>query len=174
MGRPFLTGFEKFRIADGQSFKAGDNLWHKNLYRHPERQGAWPEKEYTTLHDVYSLGVVLLELGIWQSFVVEGTDGTPVPGPVLPISTLLAEKNQRKKAAEIKQVLVDLSRHALPSCMRNKYTSIVLSCLTCLDVENPGFGDPDEFVDEDGILMGVKHVEEVSHRRLTGNPALTS
>ena len=36
-----------------------------NVYRHPSRQGAI-RKGHTKLHDIYSLGVVLLEIGLWQ------------------------------------------------------------------------------------------------------------
>lgn len=50
----------------------GDDKWQDNLYRHPERQGKNPEESYTMHHDVYSLGVCLLEIGLWTSFVKYG------------------------------------------------------------------------------------------------------
>jgi serine/threonine protein kinase len=66
---PFLVGFEKFRRAGGRSNMSGDTLWEKNLYRHPKRQGEYPEEEYKMQHDIYSLGVCLLEIGLGTSFV---------------------------------------------------------------------------------------------------------
>lgn len=42
------------------------------------------------------------------------------------------------------------------------YTSVVLSCLTCLDRDNHAFGDESEFIDEDGVLVGVRYIEKAS------------
>jgi hypothetical protein len=66
---PFLIGFEKFRRAEGRTYMSGDTFWDKNLYRHPRRQGEYPEEEYKMQHDIYSLGVCLLEIGLGTSFV---------------------------------------------------------------------------------------------------------
>jgi hypothetical protein len=66
---PFLVGFEKFRWAEGRTYMSGDTFWEKNLYRHPKRQGEYPEEEYKMQHDIYSLGVCLLEIGLGTSFV---------------------------------------------------------------------------------------------------------
>jgi hypothetical protein len=157
-----LVGFEKFRLADGQTLRQGDSSWEKDLYRHPSRQGLQPEEDYVLQHDIYSLGVLLLEIGLWTSFVVQGSSPDNfTPGPALNINGFLAEKNQRKKATEIKRTLVDMASNRLPNKMGWKYTNIVLSCLTCLDKVNNGFGDEDQFMDEDGILVGVRYIESV-------------
>jgi serine/threonine protein kinase len=66
---PFLVGFEKFRQAGSRTYMSGDKFWEKNLYRHPKRQGEYPEEEYKMQHDIYSLGVCLLEIGLGTSFV---------------------------------------------------------------------------------------------------------
>ena len=68
IGTPYLIGFEQFRFAEGKTYRVGDSKWDKNLYRHPQRQGEHPEEDYVMQHDIYSLGVCLLEIGIWQSF----------------------------------------------------------------------------------------------------------
>src|SRR5437762_12139836 len=36
-----------------------------NVYRHPERWGL-PTVRFQPIHDVYALGVVLLEIGLWR------------------------------------------------------------------------------------------------------------
>jgi hypothetical protein len=60
-------GFEESRENEGQSSNVGFyGDWQTNIYRHPERQGEHPANRYSMIHDVYSLGVVLLELGLWQ------------------------------------------------------------------------------------------------------------
>jgi hypothetical protein len=162
LGTPFLVGFERFRFADGRTYMAGDRSWEKNLYRHPKRQGLYPEEEYTMHHDIYSVGVCLLEIGLWSCFVDYSEDREAVrPGSDLPISDLIEAQDQRKAAANVKAILVDTARSRLPLKMGNKYTDIVVSCLTCLDKDNEAFGDDKEFEDEDGIIVGVRYIEKV-------------
>ncbi|KAI9713713.1 MAG: hypothetical protein M1812_006551 [Candelaria pacifica] len=164
LGVPFLVGFENFRSATGHSYLIGDSLWHKNLYRHPKRQGLHPEEEYIMQHDIYSLGVCLLEIGLWSPFVFYYKGASkPEVGSVLGLSHELFEmKDQRKKAFEIKRILVALAKDHLPCVMGKRYTEVVLSCLTCLDKDNENFGDESEFEDDDGILVGVRYIEKVN------------
>lgn len=62
---PFLHGFEFARPDSDPSIgRAGDDL-EFNIYRHPDRQGS-VRKGHLKKHDIYSLGVVLLEIGLWQ------------------------------------------------------------------------------------------------------------
>jgi hypothetical protein len=42
-----------------------------------------------------------------------------------------------------------------------KYSNVVVSCLSCLDRGNQGFGDESEFQDSDGMVIGVKYIENV-------------
>jgi hypothetical protein len=59
--------------------------------------------------------------------------------------------------------------------MGQKYTNIVLSCLTCLDKIDNGFGNEDNFMDKDGILVGVRYIENVRMSGIyrSGRAALT-
>jgi serine/threonine protein kinase len=162
IGAVFLIGFENFRPEGGQTFLASDSLWEKDLYRHPTRQGLRPQEEYIMQHDIYSLGVTLLEIGLWTSFVIELEGSTELtPAPELDIAGHLTERNPRKRAAGIKGSLIEAAERRLPSKMGQKYTNIVLSCLTCLDNTHNGFGDEDDFMDKDGILVGVRYIENV-------------
>lgn len=63
---PFLTEFELSRPESAFSLLSYDSEPEKNLYRHPERQGP-PTSKFNKVHDVYALGVVLLEIGLWQT-----------------------------------------------------------------------------------------------------------
>ena len=69
---PWLHGFEYSRPE--LDFSAGfvDSCPSRDIYRHPERQGQ-PQKLFNKLHDIYALGVVLLEIGI-SSPVALGQD----------------------------------------------------------------------------------------------------
>jgi len=160
LGASFLLGFEKFRLADGKTMRFGDCVWERDLYRHPRRQGLKPEEDYTMQHDIYSLGVCLLEIGLWESFVKFCEGSNPSPSPVLAILSD-PEKDEVKKASLVKDVLVDLAKERLPSRMGDIYTEIVVTCLTCLDDCNADFGDDSEFQDADGVLIGVRYIEKV-------------
>ena len=164
LGAPFLLGFQKFRFVEGKTKRLGDLEWERDLYRHPRRQGLNPEEDYKMQHDIYSLGVCLLEIGLWTSFIKYNDN----PASALPSSVLcnvdFTGKDRVKRAFDIKNVLVNLAREDLPSRMGHLYTDIVVNCLTCLDKENVDFGDEDEFQDADGVLVGVRYIEKVSLR----------
>ncbi|KAI9893518.1 MAG: hypothetical protein M1814_006314 [Vezdaea aestivalis] len=63
---PFLTGFDSSRPAAAHSHTAPSrNLHSSDLYRHPASLGVF-RAEYCTRFDIYSLGLVLLEIGLWK------------------------------------------------------------------------------------------------------------
>ena len=61
---PYLCGFEYARPSGGPSTSRRVQDFELNVYRHPDRQGI-PNKYHTKKHDIYSFGVLLLEIGIW-------------------------------------------------------------------------------------------------------------
>jgi hypothetical protein len=63
---PFLGGFEFARPDSDPSIGQSADDVAFNVYRHPARQGD-TRKGHRKIHDIYSLGVVLLEIGLWQS-----------------------------------------------------------------------------------------------------------
>ena len=155
----FLVGFEKVRTADGRTRRSGDSAWEKNLYRHPYRQGLSPEDIYTMQHDIYSLGVCLLEVGMWESFVLyEDGVTAPLPAPALGITL---DSPEFRQPVLMKENLIALAKHDLPKRMGERYKEVVVNCLTCLDEDNADFGDQSEFEDLDGVLVGVKYIEKV-------------
>jgi len=113
-------------------------------------------------HDLYSLGVCLLEIGMWSSFVTfDESSSFATPGASLDIVSQLAIKDLRKRAFEIKSILFDMAEKHLPGRMGNKYANVAMSCLACLDKGN-AFGNEDEFLDEDGVEVGVRYIAKVS------------
>jgi hypothetical protein len=158
LGSLFLVGFKTFRMADGRTLRRGDSAWERNIYRHPQRQGLHPDEDYTMQHDIYSLGVCLLEIGLWESFVTYNTHGDPSPSPALGIHP---ESPNLKKPFSIKEGLTALAKDVLPKKMGNRYAQIVVTCLTCLDEDNAEFGDKSEFEDGDGVLVAVRYIEKV-------------
>ena len=138
-------------------------------------------------HDIYSLGVVLLEIGLWTSFILFGpesekneendppiyTEDDSVPFPSdessVPFPNDLLEPKQALSplgnAVENKERLEYLAENELPARLGRRYTDIVLLCLRCLDPgtgENKtgkGFGA--DVKDEDGFVIGVRFIENV-------------
>ena len=112
LGEPFLCGFETARHDKATSDQQGDAHWHYNIYRHPKRQGLHPEERYSMNHDIYGLGVVLLELGMWKPLLATG----------------LAALRQ-SSAEDVRLFLRELAATKLPVSMGTKYCETVLYCL---------------------------------------------
>ena len=167
--KPYMIGLDRFRLIDAGSMRLSDDLWYKDIYRHPSRQGIRPERDYIMQHDIYSLGVCLLEIGLWQSFLVwhDDSDG-PLINEDLLSSKDFTIKDPRKRAFAIKRQLISLAEERLPGSMGRIFASTVISCLTCLDPGNTDFGDQEELYDESGILVGVRFVEKVGQATSTG------
>lgn len=51
----FLVGFEGFRAVDGATAQRGDAELHRDMYRHPTRQGQNPTQRYGMEHDIVSV-----------------------------------------------------------------------------------------------------------------------
>ncbi|RSL88383.1 hypothetical protein BHE90_000052 [Fusarium euwallaceae] len=70
LGNPLLFGFEYARAGDAATYFNEDYKQVNNLYRIPERWGK-PTARFEKSHDVYSLGVVLLEIALWKDPALE-------------------------------------------------------------------------------------------------------
>jgi len=178
----FLVGFGEFRSADGCTIMMGDETWERNIYRHPARQGEHPKESYKMQHDIYSLGVCLLEIGLWRSFVdYSSPDDGEAPMPkhgqlhqgflawakdsgVEPVGESLYAALPYSTAILLKEYLVHLARTTLALRMGEIYAEVVMTCLTCLDKDNGDFGEEAEFIDADEIVVGVRFIEKVLGR----------
>lgn len=160
LGPSFLTGFERFRPGNAETLLSGDSSWEKNLYRHPKRQGIHPEERYIMQHDIYSLGVCLLEIGLWNSFVRSG-DGSGLESSES-LENVKEALVSGKRPSLVKKRMVQIATERLSGLMGQRYADIVLSCLTCLDPGDTNlFGKEEDLEDEDGIVVGVQFIEKV-------------
>lgn len=163
--RVYLAGFEMFRRDEAWTQKMGDDALDRNVYRHPSRQGLNPDWEYIMQHDIYGLGVCLLEIGLWQSLIDYPTTTTGLEPRVSMLLSPQADVGENMPpvclGAELVERLLSLSREELPRLMGSKYAEIVQTCLTCLEPDNEDFGDDKELEDEDGIFVGVRYIEKV-------------
>jgi hypothetical protein len=110
--RPYLVNFEYSRPQTSGTVLDFDNDPERNLYRHPDRQGE-PKASFTRLHDIYALGVVLLEIGLWQT-----------------VSSMVKEvKIPTGRQKSVQEILKQLTKRRLAHHMGDKYMEAVLSCL---------------------------------------------
>lgn len=164
----FLVGFEHFRKEEGVTQRLGDQTFEGNLYLHPDRQGTSPQERYIMQHDIYSLGVVLLEVGMWKSFVEHVSEDGSIRPTLLLGAPPAAEGLQllRYVLFSAQDRFLSLARLELPKIMGTEYARVVETCLTCLDDNNNDFGDQSEFEDQDGIVVGARYIEKVSGQSL--------
>lgn len=164
----FLVGFDAFRASAAGTVMGGDISWDRNVYRHPNRQGMDPSEKYTMQHDIYSLGVCLLEIGLWESFV-EYTNEAEFYGPpqakfgqfYYNFRNWSSRKDERVSfsalAFRLKDYLVKQAHTRLSQRMGDRYAQIVVSCLTCLDDDNEDFGSGVESDD----FMAAQFIERI-------------
>ena len=116
---PFLSDWGYARPAQAGTELRGDFEVEPNLYRHPERQGK-PTYQFTKLHDIYAVGVVLLEIGIWRTM-----------SQVLEKNIKDAERDGKlPRSREVRAGLLNLARSELAKEMGEGYAAAVLKCLT--------------------------------------------
>jgi hypothetical protein len=116
-------------------------------------------------HDIYSLGVVLLEVGLWTSLITSDSERAQRRSRLQLLSPG-DEPHATRRALRNKQTLENIAADELPILMGQKYAHIVLACLTCLDEEEEfGFGvmrnDSQPFLDQDGLVIGSRFIEYV-------------
>jgi serine/threonine protein kinase len=70
-GEAYLSGFELARDQHAISSGTEFGSWEDRLYRHPDRQAEQDNPSYVPAYDIYSLGVVLLEIARWKTCASE-------------------------------------------------------------------------------------------------------
>jgi hypothetical protein len=152
-GKLFLSQWEHIRTVDQLSAKMGDDEWTRDMYRHPKRQGLEVQERYNIGHDIYSLGVCLLEIGLWDPLVQTRTvDGKPKPSDLFRAAANVDTRTDPEKALaaltrkpdQVREALLKLSQRELPQRLGLRYTKLVVQCLKCLDLPS-GFGEDVDF-----------------------------
>ncbi|KUJ09424.1 uncharacterized protein LY89DRAFT_762039 [Mollisia scopiformis] len=120
---PFLTDFEFSRPVTGETRLIGQAPDpERDVYRHPERTGP-PTTSFKKVHDIYSLGIVLLEIGLWE----------PARGMYDEICGELRKRDSQRKTPSAsmirKNLLSDASRR-LGHRMGSAYKEAVVACLS--------------------------------------------
>lgn len=157
LGHPFLVGFSHSRPEQAESNRIIDLKMADCIYQHPERWGEKAPEKFNMLHDIYSLGVVLLEIGIWKSFV-HLTSNNIRKVCAEGLLHLMEDGRYLKRGVGPKAVqawFVDIAKEELPQIMGQSYTDVVLACLSSNIV------DRDVEVDEVKARMGIGYINHV-------------
>ena len=114
--KPYLGGFQYSRresdISDGLVVED----IQRNVYRHPSRQRTLLER-HDALHDIYAYGVLLLEIGLWQTVL----EHRYLQGNVNDVRDLEPE--------QIRGRLVKIARQSLGFPMGADYRDAAVVCL---------------------------------------------
>ncbi|RSL82196.1 hypothetical protein CEP51_005322 [Fusarium floridanum] len=77
--RIFLVNWRLVRKATNATTMQGETQWWRQIYQHPTRHLELAEVEYSMGHDIYSLGVCMIELLLWKPLVIQPSiDDPPV------------------------------------------------------------------------------------------------
>jgi hypothetical protein len=118
LAAPYITGFSISR-PDGEGEKSLDKEREKfALYLHPDLRVADPQKQpprFSRKYEIYALGMLLFEIGIWRAIDEVIKDGSSLP------------------AQKFTQTVVDRCSKDLPFYVGNQYRDVVVRCLTCAD-----------------------------------------
>ncbi|KAL1845795.1 hypothetical protein VTK73DRAFT_430 [Phialemonium thermophilum] len=132
-GSVYLTNWRHANYSGFlKSFQTG--VRSRDLYAHPSLcEGK--SVQYHMGHDVYSLGVCLLEIGLWDLFVVEEEERHSAKyGPLAEQADV---KNEQAHMTTVKKRIEDFGKKKLPEAMGNRYAEVVRNCLTCTDPDGP-------------------------------------
>ncbi|MCJ1271435.1 hypothetical protein MMC22_011335 [Lobaria immixta] len=112
---PYIVGFEFARENPGLSEQAyGDIDVRQELYKHPEQWGQ-PTRKFQQMHDVYSLGVVLLEVGLWR--------------PVSRLEQNGLQNVHLKERSDVQALLIRQAKDKLPFYAGISFAKVVERCL---------------------------------------------
>ena len=153
VGEPFLVGFDSLRRAVAASNMIKVEEWKKNVYLHPDRHRMTKGDEYTVRHDLYSLGVVLLEVAMWSCFTDERANGMAKCVWHVAQGARLSPLSPD----ELKAIYLKLAKSQVPRCIGAKYADIVVSCLEGLRDEEAG----GLLNDQDGMVVETAYVSQI-------------
>lgn len=117
----YLIGFELSREVVGRS-NPFESIGEHDLYRHPDRQGL-PSRQFTKEHDLYAVGLLLLEIGEGKTLqtLLQRTVKSRDP------EERMRELNLEPE--ECKDRFVKIAQRALPVSMGSRYARAVVRCL---------------------------------------------
>lgn len=119
VGDTYLMGYDLIRGNDAMTIQEGacreneqaTSLWSFDIFQHPDRHNSGSTPRYIKTYDLYSLGVLLLEIGFWE--------------PLSEIAKYLPSDQPVLWANELKKIAEQLSTRT-----GERYQNLVMWCLS--------------------------------------------
>jgi hypothetical protein len=112
------------------------------------------------LHDIYSLGVILLEVGLWRSLLDwKIPDHGVLPAGLQALLLGIDVSGIMANPSIVQSKLIETAKRQLPRVMGNSYTSVVVSCLSCVE---GGLTTPSKSISREGPALA--YIESVVER----------
>ncbi|KAF1828902.1 hypothetical protein BDW02DRAFT_511219 [Decorospora gaudefroyi] len=149
LAEPRIAGFEYARPESDFSSASPQHDLSENLYRHPARWGV-PRERFGKSHDMYALGVILFEIGLWER-VADLDKG------------ILLSPAMAADPEAVRQRLVKHAQRRLAFYAGSRYANFVLFCL------NSGvpIGQSEDQKRQEVFLNAIEHIcaltEEFAH-----------
>ena len=178
----FLTNWRYARDESAATDLSGASSWDTRLYQHPERQVPRAEAKYFMGHDIYSLGVCMLEVLLWRPLLIKSANREPKPSMLLLDMVKLSkiqfaatdidiedEEDEHGETLEerllrhnlanmngklIQNMMKKMAETTLPAAVGDSLTQVVVTCLTCLE----GNSAPVSFSQGDRVEIGMKFI----------------
>lgn len=151
IGEVYLVGYDGLRKEENHSELNDAKMWKHKIYLPSERLCAKSDRvKFTWRHDIYSLGVTLQEIALWENFASD--DGR--------IRKLFSQAANPAKGLE---EVLQLRKKQVPSVLGDRYNTAVTACLLMLrtEGETATIEERETARDEDGIALGTTYVSKV-------------
>jgi hypothetical protein len=142
----------------------------KDIYRHPYAQSSHADGNYRKSYDIYSLGVVMIEIALWKHIEdVVGLENLPrvKPSTLREVQPWLLGKPSTRKAG-LPPIAADAGQclQLVASACGDSFRAIVERCLETDAIEQPVYlGEPEaaiamrlQRVTESDIVKGLEYI----------------
>jgi hypothetical protein len=134
LSHPFVGGFALSRPdGEGEISIVGSTPEELDIYLHPDLRGIRPPQKlpnYIRAYDIYSFGILLVEIGFWNTLPSiapsRGKSATPV---------------ERLGPQDFREKIVKESRARLGCWMGERYRAVTLRCLNVCNEAEGGIGE---------------------------------
>jgi hypothetical protein len=160
IGQPYLAGFDAVRKADAASVLFRVEDWKSNIYLHPDRHRLQPNDYFKMEYDIYSLGIVLLEIACWGSFVDKKGLGKALwEVKKDATNTQQSEEMVLLDPIRLRKQYLKVAKRKIPPTLGDKYREVVVSCLDGLEKEG------DHKIDGvDTVVAGLAYIDQVMEK----------
>lgn len=129
LSKPYVGGFVVSRPdAPTEISLPGVPAKNAGLYLHPDLRVQPPNKppKYRSVFDIYSFGLLLAEIGFWNT---------------IPVIVLGKQKNKDPSATALRSLVLEKCKVDLGCWMGQRYRDVVLRCLNAERLDEGGVGE---------------------------------